>query len=56
MLRFIQAGLMGAIVGGLGVVAHSVLQLGRLPPPAQAGGAAAFMGTMFSVGTFVRQR
>ena len=47
---------MGAVVGGMGVVAGSLVQVGRMPPLQQMGGAAAFMGTMFAVGTVVRQR
>lgn len=47
---------MGAFVGGLGVVASSMIQVGRMPPNAQIAGAAAFMGTMFGVGSVVRSR
>ena len=54
--RFILGAGMGAVVGGLGACVGSLMQVGRLPPPAQAAGAAAFMGTMFGVGSVVRTR
>ena len=54
--QMIMAGAMGAAVGGMAVVASSVVQVGRLPPLPQMGGAAAFMGTMFAVGSVVRSR
>ena len=54
--QMVMAGAMGAVVGGMGVVAGSLVQVGRMPPLQQMGGAAAFMGTMFAVGTVVRQR
>ena len=53
---FVMAGIMGGVVGALGASVGSFLQVGRLPPGPQMGGAAAFMGTMFAVGTVVRGR
>ena len=54
--RMIFAGATGAVVGGAGVVAGSLIQLGRMPPPAQAAAASGFMGFMFGVGSIVRTR
>ena len=54
MSRLVMSGMMGAAVGGLGRVAHGMLQAGRFPPQAEIAGAAAFMGVMFSVGSVVR--
>ena len=51
-----MSAMMGACVGGGGVIAHSMIQLGRMPPKAQIGGAASFMGFMLGVGSVVRGR
>ena len=56
MASMLLSGVMGAVVGGMGVVVHSVMQVGRMPPPQQVAAAAGFMGTMFGVGSVVRQR
>ena len=53
--RMLFAGATGAVVGGAGVVAGSLIQVGRLPAAAQAAGAAAMMGTIFGVGSVVRR-
>ena len=53
--RMLLSGAMGAFIGGAGVVVHSVMQGGRMPPPQQVAAAAGFMGTMFGVGAVVRQ-
>lgn len=52
----LAAGAMGATVGGMGAVVGSVMQIGRAPPKSTIATAAAFMGTMFGVGTVVRGR
>ena len=52
----LMSALMGACVGGGGVIVGSLIQIGRAPPRSQVMGAAAFMGTVLGVGSFVRGR
>ena len=54
--RMLMGGAMGATVGAMATIAHGVMQIGRVPPSSQIAGAAAFMGTMFGVGSVVRGR
>ena len=54
--RILMATAMGACVGGGGVVMHSMVQVGRMPPTKQVGGAAAFMGFMLGLGSVVRTK
>ena len=46
--------MMGAAMGATGVVVGTYMQLGRMPPVSQVGGAAAFMATVFGAGALVR--
>ena len=54
--HMIMSAMMGACVGGGGVIIGSMVQVGRMPPRAQIGGAAGFMAFMLGVGSVVRQR
>jgi hypothetical protein len=44
----------GGCVGAGGVIAGSIIQVGRMPPKSQVGGAAAMMATVLGVGSVVR--
>jgi|TARA_B100000513_G_scaffold193729_1_gene121485 hypothetical protein len=46
--------MMGAAMGATGVVVGTYMQIGRMPPVSQVGGAAAFMATVFGAGALVR--
>ena len=56
LTRMLFSGAMGAAVGAGGVIAGSMIQVGRAPAMQQVAGAAAMMGTIFGVGSVVRQR
>ena len=47
---------MGATIGAMGTVVGTMIQVGRPPPTSNVLGAAAFMGTVLGVGSFVRGR
>lgn len=52
--RIALSAAMGACLGGGGVVMHSMMQVGRMPPRSQVGAAAGFMGFMLGIGSIVR--
>lgn len=52
--RIIGSAVMGACMGGGGVIASGLISAGRMPPKNQIGGAAGFMAFMLGVGSVVR--
>ena len=52
--RMAYSAVIGGCVGAGGVIAGSIIQVGRMPPKSQVGGAAAMMATVLGVGSVVR--
>jgi len=55
LARALTSALMGAAVGGGGVIVSGLMQVGRMPAKEHIGGAAAMMGTIFGAGSLVRR-